>query len=331
MPDRLTLALIGAGNIAEFAHLPALTRHGEIDLRWVVDANEQLAAKRAASWGAERWAPDYRRALDDPDVDAVDICLPPRLHKQATLDALAAGKHVLLEKPMVLDLREAHEIRAAVERSDRCFMVAENWYFAPAVTGALAHLRSGAIGEPFLIRMSHDTPFRIPPYDGDPGVGWLLSVGTHVFSTTRMLLGEPTRVFAIAAQQVEGHEPIVESDVAATAEFKPGLIGSFCFTARSPHLGERRLAFSIFGSEGLVEFEVWSGLVRLTRGDTEVTELPRTPSRGYDEEVDHFVRCVRDGTTPTSDVDDQIKTLAVVAAARQSLTTRQPEEVRTEA
>ena len=141
MPEKLAVALIGGGNMAEFAHLPALTHHGEIDLRWVVDAHEQLAAERAATWGVERWTADYRRALDDPGLGAVDICLPPRLQKQATLDALAAGKHVLLEKPMALDLAEAREIRAAVERSHRCFMVAENWYFAPAVATTLAHLQ----------------------------------------------------------------------------------------------------------------------------------------------------------------------------------------------
>ena len=330
MPEKLAVALIGAGNIAEFAHLPALAGHGEIELRWVIDACEQLAAERASSWGATRWAADYRRALDDPAVDAVDICLPPRLHKRATLDALAADKHVLLEKPMALDLGEAHEIRAAVERSDRCFMVAENWYFAPAVTGTRAHLQSGAIGEPFLIRMSHDTPYRIPPLVGDPGVGWLLSVGTHVFSTTRMLVGEPTRVFAISAQQTDQPEPIVETDVAVTGDFTPGLIGAFSFTGRSRHLGERRLAFTIFGSEGLIDLEIWSGLLRLTRGDTEVVERPRTPSRGYDEEVAHFVRCVHEGARPTPNVDDQIKTLAVVAAAQRSLVTRQMEEVRTD-
>jgi predicted dehydrogenase len=325
MNDAMEIGLIGAGAIAVGAHLPALHRRSDVHVRWVADVNE--AAARAAMDDGLRahWTGDYQRVLADPAVEAVVICTPPALHAQMAIEALQAGKHVLLEKPMALDAAEAATIRAAADRSDCCFMVAENWYFARAIAKARELLQSGTIGEPYLLRCVHDTSFRIVANPADANIGWFTLVGTHVVSVTRWLLGEFRWVFAASPQWSTRATRAIEDDLVISAEIGDTVVGSLSFTGRSRHLGERRITFAVYGNNGLLEFEVWSGLVRLSRNGSQVEEATDRVSRGYDEEIDHFVNCIRGGTKPLPSVADQIRTLEVIDAVYQSMSTKTPQ------
>lgn len=325
--DRIGVAVIGAGNIAEVAHLPALHANPDVELRWLVDTNERVASERAARWGVQAWAADYRRALADPAVDAVDICAPAGLHAQLAVEALAADKHVLLEKPLALSVEDALRVRAAARDSARTFMVAENWYFSTAVRRAEQLLRAGAVGEPCLLKTSHESGFWIPPADPDAGIGHVTSAGTHTLSAARRLLGELSSVYAVSSQQTAASGPIRELDTAVAAEFRPGLVGSFTFTGHSRHLGERRLLFTIFGDAGRLDFDVWSGEVALATATGEVVERSRHPSMGYAEEIAHFVACIRTGDAPIPGADDQVRTVATIDAIYRSLQSRAREAV----
>ena len=90
---------------------------------------------------------DIDAFLADPDIDMVDICLPCHLHKEVTIKALKAGKHVLLEKPISVSMKEANEMSAAAEKSGRLFMVAHVLPFFPEFAYAYAAVSSGKYGE----------------------------------------------------------------------------------------------------------------------------------------------------------------------------------------
>jgi predicted dehydrogenase len=325
MTNTIRLGVIGAGAIADVAHFPVLATREDVEVRWLADANESRARAKASHVGAREWTADHQRVLDDPEVDAVAILTGPRQHAPLAIQALESGKHVLLEKPMARDAAEALEIKHVAEATGKCFMVAENWYFAFAVRRAKEFLHSEAIGTPHMIRMVHESPFRIPPIIGDPSEPWILSVGTHVFSATRFLLDEFASVSAMVQPRGADGRSTPDVDAVINAELASGVLGSFAFTSRSRHLGERRLGFAIYGDDGLLEFDVWSGRIRLTRFDTETNVEHRMADRGYGGEWDHFLHCLRTGETPLPNADDQLKTMQVVDACYRSAASRRME------
>ncbi len=145
---KLTVAIIGAGWIACGRHVPAWRCIPATELRFIVDTDADVARRRAAELGLE--VASYSHVLNDPTIDVVDICVPHDLHAPMALEAIAAGKHVLLEKPLATDMVEAQKLVHAAEHARTVVMIAENWQHAPVATAAEELIRSGAIGEPFL-------------------------------------------------------------------------------------------------------------------------------------------------------------------------------------
>ena len=105
--------------------------------------------------------PDYHALIREADIDAVDICLPHHLHADAILAAVAAGKHILCEKPMCISLAEADQIVDAVDRAGIVYMSGHNELFYPAIAGAKEAIDRGALGTPFILR-SHEFPTGYP-------------------------------------------------------------------------------------------------------------------------------------------------------------------------
>ncbi len=206
--DRLRVGFIGAGRIAD---LHALGYDGNADaaLYAVCDTDGEWAARRAQEWGAERSFTDYRELLSDPKVDAVEVLTPHRFHAEMSVAALAAGKHVSLQKPMAVSLAEADAIVAAAARSVRVFRVFENFrYYRPYVR-AKELLDEGAIGEPVSMR--------VKVIGGNPRYGWrvparswswrlseeecgggpsIFDHGYHIFSIAMYFFGAVETVFA---------------------------------------------------------------------------------------------------------------------------------------
>ena len=206
--SKLRVGFIGAGRIAD---LHALGYDGNADaaLYAVCDADGEWAARRAQEWGAEHSYTDYRELLADQDLDAVEVLTPHRLHAEMSVAALAAGKHVSLQKPMALTLAEADAIVGAAARSDRVFRVFENFRYYPPYVRAKELLDAGEIGEPVSMR--------VKVIGGNPRYGWrvparswawrlseaesgggpsIFDHGYHIFSIAMYFLGAVETVFA---------------------------------------------------------------------------------------------------------------------------------------
>ena len=111
--DKLNIAIIGAGMIGK-EHARALHTNPRARVAWICDINREEAESLAREYGATP-ANDYRKALEDKNVDAVVVATPPWLHKQMTLDSLSAGKHVLCEKPLAIFPKDAEKMVYAAE------------------------------------------------------------------------------------------------------------------------------------------------------------------------------------------------------------------------
>src|SRR5947209_16182127 len=155
MAEPVRVALIGCGGIAT-AHLAGYRSLPELG-RIVVacDADPDSARRRAQETGAEACF-DYRAALARDDVEAVDLCLPHDLHEPVTRAAAAAGKHVLVEKPIARNLAEAGRMIAACAEAGVHLMVAHCQRFSADRQTAKRLVDEGAIGRIYLMRTDHN-------------------------------------------------------------------------------------------------------------------------------------------------------------------------------
>jgi predicted dehydrogenase len=153
-PQPLQVTVIGCG-WAGTRHARAFARCGG-EVRWAVDSKRERAAALPGAGPDTRVTTDYREALADPEVEAVDICLPHDLHAEVAIAAAEAGKHVLVEKPLAATLAEADAMIAAAERRGVILMVAENARFNPLYLKVEELLRDGAIGRPALLQMTRE-------------------------------------------------------------------------------------------------------------------------------------------------------------------------------
>ena len=142
----LTIGIIGAGGIAQKLHLPQLAGLPEARVTWLSGRRESRLRSLAERFDVPRWAHDHREMLADDSLDAVIIALPHPLHVPVALEALAAGKHLLVQKPLCGDMAEANDFVAAVERSNRTVMVLP--HFAPEIYRARELVHEGVIGKP---------------------------------------------------------------------------------------------------------------------------------------------------------------------------------------
>jgi predicted dehydrogenase len=148
----LKVGLVGCGDIAR-VHASAWQTLGQkAVITAVSDVVESSATAMARRLDGATVYNDFHRLVEDPDVQAIDVCLPHHLHRDAIIAGARAGKHVICEKPLCLSLEEAEEIAAAVRAGGVTMMCAHNQLFDPAVLKAREMLAEGALGEVHFVR-----------------------------------------------------------------------------------------------------------------------------------------------------------------------------------
>jgi predicted dehydrogenase len=182
--DKVRLGIIGGGRIADLNILGYLD-HPRCEIAAVCDINPEIARRRQQEWGARRSYTDYRELLRDPDIDAVEILSPHRLHHPMTIEAAAAKKHVSVQKPMCIDLREADEMVAACRAHGVKLKVFENFVFYPPYRQAKKIIEEGGIGEPLSIDIK---------LGGGPG-GWWVPLKTWLWHLDRRECGGGNAVY----------------------------------------------------------------------------------------------------------------------------------------
>lgn len=330
----LRVAIIGAGNWSA-NHIASWNKREDAEITWIVRSSEERAAASAARHGVANASGSFRDVLAHDDIDLVDILLPHDLHAEATVLALRHGKHVLLEKPIAPSLQEAETIAAAAREAGRVVMIAENWVYATVVRRAQQLIEEGAIGRPFLVRSATELDVR-HMFVGNSwrndaahmGGGVLMDGGTHNISVCRHLLGEIAEVSAAGDCFTYPDAAPLEDTAALLLRFASGALGVMTTTIGA-QVARPSTAFAVLGTEGTIEFDTHADTVVLARsGQREETVFPAA-SRGFDEQIEHFLDCVRSGRAPRTDPADQIRSLKAVLAAYRSMDERRmvaPEE-----
>lgn len=199
----LRIGLLGCGVAARELHWPALQKLlGQIQLVAVCNRTGAKAQAFADVVGGIDWYEDWNQLLARTDIDAVDIVLPATLNLLATRDALAAGKHVLVEKPLAATPDDAKAMLAlANEYPQLVTMVAENFRYAWFVERLRAWIASGEAGRPYALhwnamsRMAPDNRYIVSGWRSSEAFpdGLLLDAGVHYIAVIRALLGEVAR------------------------------------------------------------------------------------------------------------------------------------------
>jgi predicted dehydrogenase len=210
------------------------------------DTDAACLSATAKRFAIPRRHADYRALLQDADVDVVAVCVPPRLHAEVALAALAAGKHVFIEKPLAATVAECDQLVHAAAQSPRKAMVGFNLRSHRLIRRAKEMIRDGAIGELELIRTAFTSGERLRL--GMPGektrerVGVLADLGVHHFDLWRYLTGHDVKDISATIQSANGGD----ESATVTASMENGLTVGSVFSHQTSETNE----LEIFGRTG---------------------------------------------------------------------------------
>jgi predicted dehydrogenase len=276
---KLSVALIGGAGFMGKAHSIAYSLApvlGPIDARIektvLVDASIDVARRAADELGWAEYSDDWRAVIARDDIDIIDVVTPPNLHAEIAKAAIAAGKHVFVEKPITNDTAEAFEMAAAAEAAGVANQVGFNYRHTPAVTLAKSLIDSGRIGAPLQFRATYlqdvgffnkgDFGWRNTKASG--GSGAVGDIGSHIVDMAEYLNGDIVRVVgsirAITNPPtgwVEDEDRIgrdlVDHGGVWLAQFANGSIGTFAVSFYSSG-NKNRITFEVDGTEGGLQF-----------------------------------------------------------------------------
>lgn len=301
----MRLAFLGTGAIAR-AHARRLRRHPDVALAFA-SRDPARAQAIAGELGATAY-PSYDAAIAAPEVDIIAVVTPPDSHAELALHALAAGKHVVLEKPALLRAAQAALVAAAAARADRRVFVAENYHYKPVLARLRGLLAERVVGDVLFIQVNAIKQQATPGWRGAHGA--LYEGGIHWIDFMAEL-GE--------VRSVRGHAPAprdaVERSMLVTFDYATGAVGTLAYSWEVPATAKGLRLSKIYGRAGTITFES-NGLWVLCHGARTRLYLPGLRDlAGYRAMWADFVRAWRDDTDAAMTLDHARRDLALVEQA----------------
>lgn len=321
----IRIGLVGCGGIMG-AHLPGWKAvEGRAVVTAACDVNTDNAKKRADELGgtAQVYA-DWQEMLRDNNVDAVDIALPHKLHRDGIVQAAEAGKHVLTEKPLCTTLDEAKEIEAAIKANGVILMCAHNQMFEPAPRTARRWIAEGKIGRVFSLRTVDCFLAGGRQQPGqwgwrgsaeESGGGCALDTGYHpTYLLVSIANSEPIEVISMSDNY---NQPYLKAeDTAQTmVRFENGAVGTLQTSWGHPWPNGHWQIHAI-GETGQIYGRGNNLYFHPNGGEAEKHELEA--ENGFVGEIKHFVECIETGKTPEQSLKEGITVLKVILGGYQS-------------
>ena len=321
------IAVLGAGFMGG-THARAYAKREDVEIAAIYAHSPERAEPLAAEVGS-RWVDDLSAIMRDPSIEAIDICLPTTLHREAFDAAIDAGKHVLLEKPLAMTEADGREMVARAAETDHVVMVAHVLRFWPEYVEVKRIIESGELGRPVAALAARRQPF--PAWSqlftrADLTGGAILDQMIHDYDVMNWIFGHP---FSVAAAGVlnprsNGYD---QTQVLIRYEEASGLVDggmmmpeSYPFTTRFEVLCENGSIEHHFRAGGR-SFEIGEPtnelVVYRNEGDPERIAVEQTDA--YENETSYFIDCIRSGhpalrATP----QDALTALRVALAATES-------------
>jgi predicted dehydrogenase len=327
----MNVAIIGAGLQCR-RRAPVVKDDPSSALTLIASLHAEHAREAARTFGCG-WSADWREVVARPDVDIVLVCTPPHVHAEISLAALAAGKHVLCEKPLTRTVAEAEALARAAAQSGRIFKCGFNHRHHPAIREAHAFAASEEFGKPLFARCRYGICGR-PGYErewrADPAQaagGQFIEQGTHGLDLFRWFLGPLVEAAGMTSRQYFTRQPLDEGGMA--------VFRSACGATASLHTSltqwRNLFSFEVYGENGYVEVEGLGasyGLEKLTLGRREFdgpftyrTIEFRGPDVSWKEEWREFLAAIREGRPPLGSAEDGLAAMRLGLAVYESEST----------
>jgi predicted dehydrogenase len=305
----LRWGLIGCGDIAKKRAAPALRDAPGSTLAAVNRKQTELAQAFADEFGASRVHADWRDLVADPEIDAVYVATPLEPHAEQTIAAAEAGKHVLCEKPMAMDVESCDRMIAAAKANGVGLGVAYYRRFYPVLIRMAELIRSGKLGIP--LQASVQSFERFDTVDGEPtpwrllqseaGGGPMMDFGSHRLELLMSLLGDVDTVTGWS-DKLLFPEREVEDSAGATLKFKSGARASLLISHAAM---EPRDVVDVYLSEGSLHVaQLNTGELRIVTGDRSSVESLPPHANLHQPLVEDFVNAIHEGRRPSVTGED---------------------------
>lgn len=362
MHERLGVGVLGAHSWAEKAHLPGYAAYERVRLAGICDIVPERAKTLADMFDIPFWTTDPDELMSRGDIDMLDVCTPTDTHLELSLRAIAAGKHVLCEKPLARDGRDAADAARRAEAQGIRTKLGFTFRYSPAIRQLKQWIDDGTLGDIFHVHgfeqnsqfLDPNFPLRQVPQDADTSrliPSSIVGYGSHLVDLLRWCIGEFSSVVSsmhnyVPERTARGYQGRVrlpiEDGTVALVEYASGAQGvlqsSFVAVGNYPGVELR-----VYGSKGAAvarlveEGGIMETLHFATADKVEfkpVTIKPSAlppgtslntpwPELYYRNLVRHFVDEILDGSAPECTFLDGAKSQAIVDAITLSFTERQ--------
>lgn len=342
---KIKVGIIGAGSISEM-HFEAYKANENVEIVAVCDLNEQRAKKKAAYYGADKYYTDYNALLSQQEIDAVSICTWNNAHAEIFIAALNAGKHVLVEKPLCKTIEEAREIeRAAKAADDQVLQVGFVRRHGTNVKVLKKFIDADDFGDIYYAKASYIRAL------GNPG-GWfadkersgggpLIDLGVHVIDLAWYLMGKPkvTSVSGNMYSRLGNRSHIEHKSFYKAVDYDPdqntvedmfnALIrfenGASMIVDASFSLHTKRDAgeLKLFGDRAGAEIDPHLHITT-EKHNTILNITPEVDATSFDlmdgfqNEIDHFITCIKGEADTLAPVEDGVEIMKILAAIYES-------------
>lgn len=299
---QINWALVGLGDIACKRVGPALLSQAESNLYACVTRNPDGRQDKLASLKPTRVYTEFERVLSDPEVDAVYLATPVCLHASHAISALQAGKHVVVEKPMALNSRDAEKILSAAKQSEGSLAVAYYRRFWPTFERVKSMIECGELGQVVLVRLAMHSWYN--PVSSDPkawrvdpeksGGGVLSDAGSHRLDILAWWFGLPRKIVSDVGTTI--HDYSAEDSATALLTFDDNVPCTVSFQWNSKTWTDE---IHIVGTEAKITLHPFDGeSILVTRGRETMTLTLPPPANAHLPMIDEFAKSIIQRRSP---------------------------------
>ncbi len=335
----LRLAIIGIGWAGE-RQVQAIRELGRtVTIECVVDNDPVFLRQKADELGIEKTYTNYQDALNDPDVEAVSICTPHDFHCPMSLAAVAAGKHILCEKPLAMNVADATRMIEAAEQHGVKLYIAENWSYTPVAQFLRQVVETGEyVGEITAASIAYGFQAKNFGYPGrrdwltlpeKGGTGTWMLQGIHAMAQMRYIFGEVETVYMKEYHASSFQRPDIEGTMSGLLTLQSGVNVSVLHTCEV-ELKNRLGGYMIYGDRGSVHaHHEGCDVYHAENGSRpEFVAYPHAELSEYALEIEAFADYVLAEVVGPTTGRSERKSLAIVQAGYESAQTGQPVHLR---